>query len=129
MAINMQIGGDIVKTRIRQIRKNADLTQEAFAQRLGIKRNTVTTYETTNKIPMDSIITSICREFNVNEEWLRTGQGEMYCLSDSDDDFQAVMEEIGVKDPKARQIILDYWHLNSSDKEVFWRFVDRFMKK
>lgn len=118
-----------MKDRIRQIRKEADLTQEAFAHRLGIKRNTVTTYETTNKMPMDSIITSICREFDVNEEWLRTGQGEMYCHSDADDDFQNVMEEIGVKDPKARQIILDYWHLSSADKELFWRFVDRFINK
>ena len=115
--------------RIKKIRKNAGLTQNEFAKILGTVQNTITGYETGRHNPSGSALALICREFNVNEEWLRTGQGEMYCHSDSDDDFQTVMEEIGVKDPKARQIILDYWHLSSSDKELFWRFVDRFIKK
>lgn len=118
-----------MKDRIKCVRIDAGLTQAKFAERLGLKRNSVANYEIGRNTPLDAIINSICREFNVNEEWLRTGQGEMYCRSDSDDDFQTVMEEIGVKDPKARQIILDYWHLSSSDKELFWRFVDRFIKK
>ena len=118
-----------MKDRIKCVRIDAGLTQSIFAERLGLKRNSVANYEIGRNTPLDAIINSICREFNVNEEWLRTGQGEMYCRSDSDDDFQTVMEEIGVKDPKARQIILDYWHLSSSDKELFWRFVDRFIKK
>ena len=116
-----------MKERIKKIRKDAGLTQESFAQRLGIKRNTVATYETTHKIPMDTIITSICREFNINETWLRTGDGEMYCYSD--DDFQAVMEEIGVKDPRAKKIILSYWHMSNTEKEMFWNILDKLSKE
>lgn len=112
-----------LKERIKQIRKNAGLTQEAFAQQLGIKRNTVATYETTSKVPMDSIITSICREFNVNENWLRYGHGEMYCYSDDDDEFQAAMKEINSHDPIVRQIILNYWHMNEAEKDQFWNFL------
>lgn len=66
-----------LKDRIKKIRKYYGLTQEKFAERLGIKRNTVATYETGKSEPMDNIIVSICREFNVREEWLRTGNGEM----------------------------------------------------
>ena len=67
-----------MKNRIRTIRKNAGMTQQQFAERLGISRNTVATYETTTRIPIDAVIVSICREFGVREEWLRTGQGDIY---------------------------------------------------
>lgn len=66
-----------MKDRIKKVRKNANLTQEKFAERLGLKRNTIATYETGKSEPMDNIIISICREFNINEEWLRTGKGDM----------------------------------------------------
>jgi len=67
-----------LKNRIRTIRKNAGMTQQQFAERLGISRNTVATYETSSRIPIDAVIVSICREFGVREEWLRTGQGDIY---------------------------------------------------
>ncbi len=63
--------------RIKEIRRRAGLTQEEFGKRLGIKRNTVATYEIGRNQPIDAVISLICREFNINEEWLRTGQGEM----------------------------------------------------
>lgn len=67
-----------MKNRIRTIRKNAGMTQQQFAERLGISRNTVATYETSSRISIDAVIVSICREFGVREEWLRTGQGDIY---------------------------------------------------
>lgn len=66
-----------MKDRIKKIRKDAGLTQEKFAERLGIKRNTVATYETGKSEPMDNIVISMCREFSISENWLRTGIGEM----------------------------------------------------
>ena len=53
------------------------MTQQEFADRIGIKRNTVAMYEIGRNIPMDNVITSIHREFQVNEAWLRTGVGDM----------------------------------------------------
>ena len=64
--------------RIRQLRKHLKLTQTEFGERLGIAGNTVTTYETSVRVPSSAVITSICREFNVNEDWLLTGEGEMF---------------------------------------------------
>lgn len=64
--------------RIKKIRKDAGLTQEQFAKRLGVKRNTVATYEMGRSTPIDAAITSICREFGVNEDWLRNGTEPMY---------------------------------------------------
>ena len=57
--------------RIRKLRRILDLTQEKFAERIGIKRNTVATYESGRNEPVDSVVALICREFHVNEEQLR----------------------------------------------------------
>lgn len=67
-----------MNTRIKQIRKTLDLTQFEFAKRLGTVQNTITGYESGRRNPSNAVITSICREFNVNEEWLRTGNGSMF---------------------------------------------------
>lgn len=67
-----------MKDRIKKIRKELDLTQQKFADRIGMKQNTIAQYEMGRTIPSDAIIFSICREFNVSEEWLRTGQGDIF---------------------------------------------------
>ena len=64
--------------RLKRLRKTLDLTQQEFADRVGIKRNTISTYESGRNQPIDAVISLICREFNVNEEWLRNGTGEMF---------------------------------------------------
>ena len=68
--------------RLKKLRKKLDITQQEFADRIGIKRNSFANYETGRNKPIDAIIKSICREFNVNEEWLRTGIGEMFIEED-----------------------------------------------
>lgn len=70
-----------MKNRIKQIRKDAGLTQEQFAQKIGVSRNTIATYETSDRTPIAAVILSICREFNINELWLRTGEGDIYANS------------------------------------------------
>lgn len=67
--------------RIKQLRKALDLTQQKFAERIGVKQNTVAQYEMGRNIPIDSVISLICKEFNVNEDWLRNGTGEMFVES------------------------------------------------
>ena len=67
-----------MKDRIKQLRKELGLTQQEFADKLGVKRNTVAMYEMGKTTPSEAVIISICREFNVNEEWLREGIGETH---------------------------------------------------
>lgn len=54
------------------------MTQTEFASRIGSVQNTVTGYESGRRNPSAPVIALICKEFNVNEEWLRTGEGEMF---------------------------------------------------
>lgn len=64
--------------RLKKLRKTLDLTQQEFADKLGIKRSTMATYESGRNDPIDAVVSLICREFGVREEWLRTGEGEMF---------------------------------------------------
>ena len=67
-----------MNSRIKMVRKTLGLSQTEFGERLGIKQTTVAGYETGGRTPMDAVVSLICREFNVNEQWLRTGDGEMF---------------------------------------------------
>lgn len=80
--------------RIRELRKALGLTQQEFADRLGVKRNTIAQYETGRNSPIEAVITSICREFNVNEEWLRTGQGDMLVNLDKQKKIAAFLGDL-----------------------------------
>lgn len=73
-----------MKDRIKKIRKELDLTQQKFSDKLGVKRNTIAMYEMGKTFPSDQTLKSIVREFNVNEEWLRSGKGEMFKASPSE---------------------------------------------
>lgn len=67
-----------MKDRVKKIRKELDLTQQEFADKIGVKRNTIAMYEMGKTTPSETVILSICREFGINEEWLRTGSGDMF---------------------------------------------------
>lgn len=68
----------MLKERIKKLRKALNLTQQEFADRLGISRGNIATYETREGSPGSSVINLMCREFNVSETWLRTGEGDMF---------------------------------------------------
>lgn len=107
-------------TRIRKLRKALDLTQQEFANRIGVKRNTVATYEIGRNTPIDAVISNICREFRVNEEWLRTGFGEMFLPPPRDalDDiiaeyklpreFRAVVDKYLALTPDQQEAVVEY---------------------
>lgn len=63
--------------RIKMLRKSLGLTQQSFADRIGMKRNSIAQIEL-GRNTSDQTIFSICREFNVNESWLRNGIGDMF---------------------------------------------------
>ena len=78
LIMNLGRGDNNLNERIRKLRKALDLTQQKFADRLYVKRNAVGQWEIGRNELTDAAILSICREFNVNEKWLRTGNGEMF---------------------------------------------------
>ena len=105
--------------RIRKLRKALDLTQQEFANKIGIKRNSYANYETGRNTPIDAIIVSICREFNVNEEWLRTGTGDMFVKIPEEDMYSRAAASI-LKDDDALAIeaLKLYFQMSSEAKKA-----------
>ena len=68
----MQEGINMLNIRLKKLRKEKGLTQEQFAERIGIKRNSYTNYEIGRNVPIDAVIHAICREYGASEKWLRT---------------------------------------------------------
>lgn len=64
--------------RIKKLRKSLDLTQQEFSSKIGTTANVLTNYETGRRNPSSSVINNICKTFNVSENWLRIGEGEMF---------------------------------------------------
>lgn len=116
--------------RIRAIRKAVDLTQAEFAGRIGIKPNTVTSYETGLRMPSDAIIVSICREFNVSEVWLRTGEGEMFVDLGEDAELTQVLAEIQVSDDDTiKDVLVAYWELEEKEKAAIRKLIDGIVRR
>lgn len=80
--------------RIKKLRRSLDLTQQEFADRIGIKRGAIANYEIGRNTPTDSVISLICREFNVSENWLRTGTGEMFLPADRNADIARLTKQL-----------------------------------
>lgn len=113
-----------MKDRIKEIRKQKGLTQAEFGERVGVKGNTITTYENGTRTPSDAVIISICREFGVNERWLRTGEGEMFLDLGPDAQLEKIFDQIQLSgDDTIRAIIRTYWGLPDQDKAVIRRVI------
>lgn len=73
--------------RLKALREELGLTQQEFADKLKIKRGTIANYEIGRNVPIDAVISLICKEFCVNEVWLRTGEGGMFTKINADDRY------------------------------------------
>lgn len=120
-----------IKDRIKIIRKEKQITQVEFGKIIGVKGNTVTNYETGLRIPTDAVIKSICREFNVNETWLRTGEGEMFIAKTRNqqlaDFVNDVMED--VNDSFRKRFLEALSKLSVDEWKVIEKIADELAKK
>ncbi|WP_075679168.1 helix-turn-helix domain-containing protein [Roseburia sp. 831b] len=64
--------------RIKELRKTLDLTMERFGEIIGVSKSSISNIENGNRNLTERMFKDICREFDVREEWLRTGEGEMF---------------------------------------------------
>lgn len=83
-----------MKDRIKAVRKALNLTQQEFSDRLGIKRNAVANCEIGRSELSDSVISLICRTYNVSEIWLRTGEGDMFIPRSREDEIAAFLGDL-----------------------------------
>lgn len=112
--------------RVKSVRKKKELTLEKFGERLGVTKTAISYVESNKRNLTEQMFKSICREFGVNEIWLRTGEGgddNMFTkvskddrfslnlgkLSQSDNEFaKNMLNAIAETDPEKLKIIEDF---------------------
>lgn len=83
-----------MKEQFCKLRQATGLTQQEFAEKIGLTRNFVWMLEKGERDPSDRTIADICRVFNVNETWLRTGEGEMFVTHTRDEAIAAFVGRV-----------------------------------
>ena len=107
--------------RIKKIREENKRSQEEFGKRIGVGRSSISKLESGENNPSDQTILLICNTFNVNEDWLRTGEGEMFkplsrsetiakfageLMKDEDDSFRRqLVEALAQLDEKEWEVL------------------------
>lgn len=116
-----------MNTRIKKLRRELDMTQEKFGAEIGVKGNTVAQWESGRNDPPDSAIVSICREFHVDEHWLRTGDGKMFTAIARDKEIMRFVGEgmRGEEDNFRRRFLLALARL----PEELWKDVEDFAQQ
>lgn len=120
-----------IKDRIKLIRKEKKLTQVEFGDVIGVKGNTVTNYETGLRNPTDAVIKSICREFNVSEEWIKTGEGDMFLPLDRQDQIANLTATLfkGEKNSFKERLILALAGLDENEWELLEQIAEKIAKE
>lgn len=120
-----------MKERIKVVRKALGLSQTDFGSKIGVKQGTVAAYESGARIPLDSVIVSICREFNVSERWLRTGEGEMFVQLSREEEITKFAMEV-IRDPASefqRQLISTMARLEPAQWKLMEQMLDELIRQ
>ena len=109
-----------MNSRIKKIRVANGMTQQEFADRIGCSRSGLANYESGRNEPINPVITAICREFNINESWLRTGEGEMMKPVNRDAEIASFMGDVmrGESDSFRRRLVAVLAKLDASEWEL-----------
>lgn len=117
--------------RIKEIRKSKGYSQQKFADELGIARGNIAAYEVGKNLPSDAVISLICTKCGINEEWLRTGNGEMRYIAE--DETAAIVSDLLEKDNPLYEIILGilktYQNLDKDSQNILDYFALELLKE
>ena len=108
--------------RLKELRKTLKLTQQEFADRIHVSRGALAVYEIGRNEPIGAVVDLICREFDVNEHWLRTGEGEMFIAKTPGDEIAAFMGDILRGEPDFRQRFIAVLSRMTADE---WKLLER----
>ena len=108
-----------INERIKKLRKSLGLTSEKFGSNLGVGKTAISGIETGRRNVTDQMFLAICREYNVNPDWLRTGEGEMFVEDNEDYLFRWVGKVLKDTPESLKKRLLNFLSsLDDSDWEA-----------
>lgn len=127
MASEKEVKTKMLCDRIKEVREHTGLSATDFGAKIGIKKSSVSLLESGKNNPSERTILAICREFNVNEEWLRYGTGSM--LDDSKPSILARLSEEKQLTPREQAIVSAFIDLPPQDRAAIMRYMDSLVEK
>lgn len=119
-----------IKDRLKTIRINANMSQDEFGKMIGISRSQISCYEKGLRDITERSLNDICREFNVNKEWLLTGKGEMYIVSEQDEKLAEAFAEISLSEnEKLKEIVQNLTKLDDKTIDKINDLIDLLLEK
>lgn len=120
--------------RIKEVRKALNYTQQRFADELGLKQNTVATYEMNKTVPSERTLMDIQEKFRVNITWLKTGEGEMFNPIEKEVEIMRFVSRITHKneselDQFRLNLISALAKLDESEWETLAKIIDKLANK
>lgn len=117
--------------RIKALRKELKMSQDVFAEKLGLTKNYISLVENGNRNLSEQSIKVLCSILNVNEEWLRTGKGEMFIEKSKDEQIAEMLADIqtGGEDTFKHRLISALSKLNKEDWESLEKLIDLINEK
>lgn len=110
-----------MNTRIKELRKTLGLSGEKFGAKLGVTRTAISLLESGKNNLSEQMISSICLAYNVNEDWLRTGEGDMF--NQPKDDFLTTLQKQYSLSDFQLNIVETYLELSEDDKLSVDKFI------
>ena len=114
-----------MKDRIQQVRRSAGLNQTEFGKRIGVAQTTIAGYENGSRSLSDAAILSICREFCINETWLRTGAGNMKAENSRAAEMAESVKRLFSEKPESFQTALVTTLLRFNPNGPQWEILER----
>lgn len=114
---------ETIGSRIGQLIDALNIKKVRFAERIKVDQSYITQLTSDKRNPSDRTIADMCREFNVREEWLRNGTGEMF-LDFTEDEFAKAAATLS-NDAFVRSLIIEYWKLDDDSKKLFRNFIHK----
>lgn len=119
-----------MKDRIRELRKQKKLSQAAFGEKLGVSRDVINNIELGRVEPKEILIRHLCEAFHLNDQWLRTGEGEMYTANTEKELFTEMLADALKNDNEdVRELIMSIFALKDDELKVVKDMVEIMKKK
>lgn len=117
--------------RVKELRKALGLSGEKFGERIGVKKSAISKIEGGTVGLSESNILAICREFDVNEEWLRTGEGEMFVTLDRETEIAKLTKQLLAEEDESfkNRLISALANLTAEQWEVLSEIGEKLIKK
>ena len=110
--------------RLSKLIESLGIKKVEFASKIKVDQSYISQLVSGKRTPSDRTLADICREFNVSDTWLRTGEGEMFIQLNEDQELLEVLADLQVDEENpVRDLLIAYWRLNDEQKAAIKQMI------